>query len=159
SLVKAGSSAPQVNVAHARPVAGQGAAAAPAQAQAPGPGPGLNVGVLIRRALSHWPIAVFALVVGVAITFFVGRQRKLTFRSETTIFYREGIHRSLVGESGPDPLKQLGARLKEMLLSQSTLKLVIDECHLKQDEVKKRGYTDVIEGLRKKIDFKAKTSD
>jgi uncharacterized protein involved in exopolysaccharide biosynthesis len=121
----------------------------------PPPPPGLNIGTLIRRILAHWPVSVAVAILGFAITFVVVKNRKLTYRSEVSIFYREGM--KLEGQG--DPLKQLGAKLKEMLLSQASLKIVIDKCHFKQDEVKKKGYVDIIEGMRKKIDFKARTQD
>lgn len=130
-----------------------------AQAQAAPPPPGPNPAVMMRRAAAHWYVALILVFLGAGITAVVVKNRKLTYRSEVSIFYREGMQRNLIEAGGTDPLKQLGAKLKEMLLSQTILKQVIDECGINQDIVKKRGYNDAIEALRKKIDFKAKTTD
>src|SRR3954471_1362726 len=94
--------------------------------------PGPTIGALLRRVGAHWHVALLVLTLGLGVTGIVVKNRKLSYRSETVIFYREGIQRAFIGEGGGDPLKQLGAKLKEMLLSQSTLKVVIDECHLSQ---------------------------
>src|SRR5262245_42003746 len=106
----------------------------------PSPGSGLpNPMVIIRRALAHWPVAAIVMFIGVLATAQVVRMRKPLYRSETVIFYRPGVL-SGDGASQTDVLRTLGTKLKEMLLSQSNLKKILDEKHLYQDVVDKRGY-------------------
>lgn len=127
---------------------------------APPPGGGLpNPLVMIRRALAHWPVAAVVMVLGVLVTAQVVRMRKPLYKSETVIFYRPGVSGTGEPTNNTDMLRTLGAKLKELLLAQSNLKKVIDEFHLYQDIVDKRGYSDAVDAFRKQIEFKARSND
>ena len=54
--------------------------------------PGPSTGAIVKRTLAHWPIIAAVMFVGAAATAEVVHLRKPSFKSETVIFYREGIH-------------------------------------------------------------------
>ena len=118
-----------------------------------------SIGGMISRTLAHWYIAVLVLVVGAALTVLVVRTRKPAYRSETVIFYREGVKAAYLGPDGPDPLRTLSARLKETLLARSNLEKVVEEFNLFPDVVEKRGTVDAVERLRSKVVFRARAPD
>jgi uncharacterized protein involved in exopolysaccharide biosynthesis len=122
---------------------------------------GPTTSAIIKRTLAHWPIAAAVMLIGAAATAEVVHLRKPAFKSETVIFYREGIQKSLVTNdpSAPDPLRTLGAKLKEMLLAQSNLKKVIHEKNLYDEIIQKQDENAAVEQFRKKIDFKARSTD
>jgi hypothetical protein len=114
---------------------------------------------MIRRVFAHWHTVIVTLVLGAIITSQVVRLRMPTFKSETVIFYREGIGKTVTGDKDPDALKTLGTKLKETLLAQQSLSRVIDEFHLYPEIVQKTGYADAVDLMRKKTDFKSRSSD
>lgn len=118
-----------------------------------------SIGGMLRRTLAHWYIAVIVIVIGVGLTAMVVRGRKPAYRSETVIFYREGIRAAYIGPDGPDPLRTLSARLKETLLARSNLEKVVSEFNLFPDVVEKRGMVDAADRLRSKVSFRAKSPD
>jgi uncharacterized protein involved in exopolysaccharide biosynthesis len=143
-----------------RPVpAPSAAAAAAAAAGAPPPGGGPDVGAMIRRVFAHWHTVIVTLALGAIVTYAVVRSRTPTFKSETVIFFREGISKTVTGDSNNDTLKTLGTKLKETLLAQQSLRRVIDEFHLYPDIVQKTGYADAVDLMRKKTDFKSRSAD
>lgn len=130
-----------------------------AEAQRPaGPQPP-SIGGMIRRTLAHWYIAVIVMVLGVGLTGAFVASRKPAYRSETVIFYREGVRSTYIGPDGPDPLRTLSARLKETLLARSNLEKVVTEFNLYPDVVEKRGMVDAAERLRSKVTFRTKSPD
>ncbi|APR85081.1 Lipopolysaccharide biosynthesis chain length determinant protein [Minicystis rosea] len=135
--------------------AGAMPAAQPAQ-------PEVDVGAMIRRVLAHWQVVIVTLVLGGVITSQVVRARMPSYKSETVIFYREGLTRVFTapGERGDTvDLRQLGTKLKETLLAQQTLRQLIDEFHLYPDTVSQSGYADAVDQMRKKSDFKSRSQD
>ncbi|HEY4122767.1 MAG TPA: protein kinase, partial [Byssovorax sp.] len=116
---------------------------------------------MAKRTLAHWPMLAAVMLVGGLGTAQVVRMRKPAFKSETVIFYREGIQRSLINNDpgGPDPLRMLGAKLKEMLLAQANLKQVIRLYHLYPEIVARQDENAAVEMFRRKIDFKARSTD
>ncbi len=122
-----------------------------------------NILAMVRRTLTYWPLIVVTMLLGALITVQVVRMRKPVYKSETVIFYREGIQRSVLGghdaPTPPENLRNLGAKLKETLLAQTNLVRIIDEFHLYGDVVDKSGYTDAVGLFRRKIDFKARSTD
>ncbi len=135
-----------------------GRPAAPGPAQPPQGAP--DIGAMIRRVFAHWPVVLVTMALGAAITFQVVRTRKATYKSETVIFYREGIARSVTGPTeSPEAVRALGTKLKETLLAQQTLRRIIDEFHLYGDVVAKTGYADAVDQMRKKTEFKSRATD
>jgi uncharacterized protein involved in exopolysaccharide biosynthesis len=147
-----------VTVAHTAMVDPKGQRPPGAPPPAPAGGGLPNPVVLIRRAMAHWPVAAVVMVIGALATVQVIRMRKPIYRSETVVFYRQGV---LAGDATPSDqmLRTLGTKLKETLLAQSNLKKIIDENHLYTDIVDKRGYSDAVDQFRKQIDFKARSTD
>jgi hypothetical protein len=143
------------SVTQARATAG----AVPAAAL-PAPGGGPDVGALIRRVFAHWPVVIVTMVLGAVITMQVVRTRRATFKSETVIQYREGLAKSINGAaSDTGDIRGLGTKLKETLLAQQTLRKVIDEFHLYPEIVQRSGYSDAVDQIRKKTEFKARSVD
>src|SRR5581483_4288314 len=75
--------------------------------------------------------------------------------------YREGIRSSDLGgpESGGDPARKLGMKLKEMVLSRTRLQQIIDEFKLYQKIIDDRGYVDAVDEMRNHIAFRVKDGD
>jgi len=142
----------QATSAQARP--------APVQAVQPPPQAAPDVVTLTRRVVAHWPVIIVTMVLGAVITFQVVRIRKPTYKSETVISYREGIGRTINGPNeGGDGVRSLGTKLKETLLAQQTLRKLIDEFHLYPDILQKAGYADAVDQMRKKTEFKSRSTD
>ncbi|WP_433933739.1 GumC family protein [Sorangium cellulosum] len=135
-----------------------GALPADASARPAGPQPP-SISAMINRTLAHWYVAVLVALAGVGFTVLVVQSRKPAYRSETVIFYREGVKATYLGPDGPDPLRTLSARLKETLLARSNLEKVVTEFNLFPDVLEKRGMVDAVDRLRLKITFKARSTD
>jgi uncharacterized protein involved in exopolysaccharide biosynthesis len=119
-----------------------------------------DVGAMIRRVFAHWQVVIVTLIIGGLVTMQIVRTRVPSFKSETVIFYREGIGKSITGPTeSPEQLRSLGTKLKETLLAQQTLRRIIDEFHLYPDVVQKSGYADAVDQMRKKTDFKSRSQD
>jgi uncharacterized protein involved in exopolysaccharide biosynthesis len=150
---------PRLTPASTTPASAVARTAAPQAAQERPPG-APDVGALIRRVFAHWPIVIVAMVLGAFITAQVVTRRKALYKSETVIFYREGIGRSVTGPTeGADVLRTLGTKLKETLLAQQNLRKIIDEQHLYKEIVAKSGYADAVDQMRKKTEFKSRSQD
>ncbi|AUX29247.1 MULTISPECIES: protein kinase [Sorangium] len=135
-----------------------GALPVDATARPAGPQPP-SISAMINRTLAHWYVAVLVALAGIAFTVLVVQSRKPAYRSETVIFYREGVKATYLGPDGPDPLRTLSARLKETLLARSNLEKVVTEFNLFPDVLEKRGMVDAVDRLRMKITFKARSTD
>ncbi|WP_437815416.1 GumC family protein [Sorangium sp. So ce1078] len=135
-----------------------GALPVDATARPAGPQPP-SITAMINRTLAHWYVAVLVALAGLAFTVLVVQSRKPAYRSETVIFYREGVKATYLGPDGPDPLRTLSARLKETLLARSNLEKVVTEFNLFPDVLEKRGMVDAVDRLRMKITFKARSTD
>ncbi|WP_437945221.1 protein kinase [Sorangium sp. So ce296] len=135
-----------------------GALPVDATARPAGPQPP-SISAMINRTLAHWYVAVLVALAGIGFTVLVVQSRKPAYRSETVIFYREGVKATYLGPDGPDPLRTLSARLKETLLARSNLEKVVTEFNLFPDVLEKRGMVDAVDRLRMKITFKARSTD
>jgi uncharacterized protein involved in exopolysaccharide biosynthesis len=146
---------PRLSQASAAPAAtaAQAPVAQPPQAE-------VDVAAMVRRVFAHWHVVIVTLVLGGLITSQIVKTRVPAFKSETVIFYREGIGKSVTGATDDkDAIRALGTKLKETLLAQTTLRRVIDEFHLYADTVAVAGYADAVEQMRKKTDFKSRSQD
>ncbi len=135
-----------------------GALPVDATARPGGPQPP-SISAMINRTLAHWYVAVLVALAGIGFTVLVVQSRKPAYRSETVIFYREGVKATYLGPDGPDPLRTLSARLKETLLARSNLEKVVTEFSLFPEVLEKRGMVDAVDRLRLKITFKARSTD
>ncbi len=115
---------------------------------------------MLRRVVAHWPVIIVTMVLGAVITLQVVRTRKATFKSETVIFYKEGVGKSVLGPSdAPDAVRSLGTKLKETLLAQQNLRKLIDEFRLYPELVQKGAYAEAVDQMRKKTEFKARSQE
>jgi uncharacterized protein involved in exopolysaccharide biosynthesis len=117
---------------------------------------------IIARAARFWVWAglVVVLGTGAALVFAVTRPR--VYQSETLILYRQGIRSSDLGgpdAEGGDPARKLGLKLKEMVLSRTSLEKIVDEMKLYPKIVDDRGLVDAVDEMRKHIAFRVKDGD
>src|SRR5688572_19264828 len=77
------------------------------------------------------------------------------------MLFREGIRSSDLGgpDSGGDPARKLGLKLKEMVFSRTSLAKIIDEFKLYPKIMDDRGYVDAVDEMRTHIAFRVKDGD
>jgi uncharacterized protein involved in exopolysaccharide biosynthesis len=112
----------------------------------------------LHRALRSWrsALSVFVLA-GAACAVFLFVRRPM-FRSETVILYSAGV-RSGDDADRPDVARSVTFRLKEILMSRSSLDVVMREFDLYPELRKTRGPVDAVEELKKSIEFRAPGGD
>jgi uncharacterized protein involved in exopolysaccharide biosynthesis len=116
---------------------------------------------IVRRTGRFWPAALLTLVFGTSASFTVALTRPRIYKSETLILYREGIRSETLGgpDSGGDPARKLGLKLRELVLSRTQLQRIIDEFKLYPAIVEDRGYVDAVDEMRNHIAFRVKDGD
>ncbi len=116
---------------------------------------------ILRRSLRFWPAGLAVLIVGGAASVAVAVLKPRVYKSETLILYREGIRSSDLGgpDSGGDPARKLGLKLKEMVFSRTSLAKIIDEFKLYPAIMDDRGYVDAVDEMRTHIAFRVKDGD
>jgi uncharacterized protein involved in exopolysaccharide biosynthesis len=116
---------------------------------------------LCGRATRFWLAALVTVFVGGLMALGVALTRPRIYKSETLILYREGIRSSDLGgpESGGDPARKLGLKLKEMVLSRTRLQQIIEEFKLYPSVVADRGFVDAVDEMRNHIAFRVKDGD
>lgn len=114
----------------------------------------------IRIALGtfrHWPAIAVAATLAVAAGWAAPLVLKPMYESSTVLLHRELISTSSVlgvqGYQGESNL-QRNTRLREMLLSRTTLQKIVEDLGLYPDTVASRGIIDAIEELRADTDCK-----
>jgi uncharacterized protein involved in exopolysaccharide biosynthesis len=116
--------------------------------------------VLLHRARAFWRRGLVVFLVGVlaAVPYVFTRERQ--YRSETLILYHETIASDIAGngEGGGDA-KRTGARLRELLLSRTSLEPIIKDLGLYQDKIIHGEYIGAVEEMRKNISFIAGNGD
>jgi uncharacterized protein involved in exopolysaccharide biosynthesis len=112
----------------------------------------------LRRTLRFWriPLHFFVLGVGACIAFL--HFRTPLYRSETVILYSEGIQVPDDAER-PTNARSVTVRLKEILMSRSSLAQVATEFDLYTGPRRTGGPVDPVEELRKHIEFRAPGGD
>jgi capsular polysaccharide biosynthesis protein len=117
-----------------------------------------RLGAFARRTLRFWRTAIALLALGgfagAVFLFF----RKPTYRSETVILYSEGV-RPADDTDRPDTSRSVTVRLKEILMSRSSLDAVVREFDLYPDVRQTKGPIDAVEELRKHVEFRAPGGD
>ena len=115
----------------------------------------------LLRARRFWLAALALFLVGAAGAFAYAMVRPRVYKSETLILYHEGIRSAdLTGtDSGGDPARKLGLKLKEMVLSRTRLQSIIEEFKLYPRLVDDRGFVDAVDEMRNHIAFRVKDSD
>jgi uncharacterized protein involved in exopolysaccharide biosynthesis len=120
-----------------------------------------RIASMVRRAMRFWLPASILLVFGCAVALAVAVTRPRIYKSETLILYREGIRSETLGgpDTGGDPARKLGLKLKEMVLSRTQLQHIIDQFKLYPAIVEDRGYVDAVDEMRNHIAFRVKDGD
>ena len=113
----------------------------------------------MRRTLRLWWVVLIALVVGGIACAIFFRVRTPLYRSQTTILYTEGIRPADATGDPRAALRDVGVRLREMLMSRSRLEGVIQEFGLYADIVHDQGIIDAVDEFRKDVEFSAPGSD
>ena len=113
------------------------------------------------RATRFWPYALAVVAFGGVVSLAVAFTRPRIYKSESLILYREGIRSSDLGgpDTGGDPARKLGLKLKEMVLSRTRLQQIIEEFGLYPKLVEDRGYVDAVDEMRNHIAFRVKDGD
>jgi uncharacterized protein involved in exopolysaccharide biosynthesis len=118
----------------------------------------LGAKAFMRRVLHAWPTALAVLFVGGGACAAFLTLRRPTFRSETVLLYSEG---SRLGEENDrlEPARSVTARLKEILMSRTSLDGVVGDLDLYPEIRRARGTVDASEELKKHVEFKAPGGD
>ena len=114
-----------------------------------------------RRVVGSWRLIGLVVFLGTAVALTTAMVRQRVYRSETLMLYREGIRSSdlLGGDAGGDPARKLGMKLREKVLSRTSLQQVIEEFHLYPEIVEERGYVDAVDEMRARISFRIRDGD
>lgn len=117
--------------------------------------------VLIRKTLRRWPILLATLLLALAAAALAPKIFKPQYKSETVLLYREVIQAGTVLDAGYqiDSRKQIGPRLREMMLSRTNLENIINQLHLYPDIVASRGMLDAVDEMRLNVDFRIRDGD
>ncbi len=118
------------------------------------------VTIVFRAWRWRW-YAALVLLIGATASLAIAILRPRQYTSETLIVYSEGIGaRTVVGsDSGIDAQQKLSLKLKELVLSRTSLQRIIEEFRLYPEIVDRRGYVDAVDEMRKNIAFRAKDGD
>lgn len=117
---------------------------------------------LLRRTLRRWPVMVGAFVIGLVAAFAVPKVMPPVYVSETLVLYQEVIQtENLLGaqQYAMESRRQIGMRLREMLLSRTNLEQIIKVHNLYPDTVSGRGMIDAVEEFRAKIDCRVRENE
>lgn len=116
---------------------------------------------VVRRTIAAWWLIAALTVIGSSIGLVYAVARPRVYRSETLMLYREGIRASDLGggDVGGDPARKLGMKLKEIVLSRTSLQAIIEEFHLYPQLVADRGYVDAVDEMRNHIAFRIRDGD
>jgi uncharacterized protein involved in exopolysaccharide biosynthesis len=138
----------------------------PALGRAPAPpalGPREQVDValgLLKRVARFWWVASIGVGLGIVACVVFLMMFRPKFRSETVILYREGIRSNVLGgEVGGGADRNIGNRLRELLLARTRLEKLVEEFKLYQDVVERRGMIDAVEEFRQRTSFKSRSVD
>ena len=117
---------------------------------------------LLRRTLRRWPVMVGAFVIGLIAAVAVPKVMPPVYVSETLVLYQEVIQtENLLGaqQYAMESRRQIGMRLREMLLSRTNLEQIIKVHNLYPDTVSGRGMIDAVEEFRAKIDCRVRENE
>ncbi|MCA9633463.1 MAG: hypothetical protein KC766_37695, partial [Myxococcales bacterium] len=107
---------------------------------------------IARRALLYWPALAVAATLGVAAFFVVPKVIPPVYESGTVLLYREVIQADTLLGSNSTPSESKRARnmrLREMLLSRSNLKPIIEKYGLYAKTVESQGMVEALEEMRR----------
>ena len=117
--------------------------------------------VMVRRSRAFWKRGLVVFLVGAlfAVPFVFTRPR--SYRSEMVVLYQETIRSSDVtgNEGGSEGARRVGARLRELLLSRTTLEPIITDLNLYPTSIVRGELIGAVEEMRKNILFQAREGD
>jgi uncharacterized protein involved in exopolysaccharide biosynthesis len=121
---------------------------------------------VIRRSPQFWRRALAVLILGVIIAVPYVLTRPRAYKSETVILYQETIRSAdLTGggsEGSPETVRRVGARLKESLMSRTSLEPIIIDLHLFATPGQKLDTDELVnavDDMRRQITFRAREGD
>jgi len=117
---------------------------------------------ILRRSARRWPVVALATVIGLIAAFVLPKLMPPVFQSETLILYQETIQtENLLGaqQYAMESRRQIGMRLREMLLSRTNLEQIIKAHNLYPSTVSSRGMIDAVEEFRAKIDCRVRENE
>ncbi|HEY4159331.1 MAG TPA: hypothetical protein VGM29_14585, partial [Polyangiaceae bacterium] len=112
----------------------------------------------LRRALRFWPTVLLLLVLGGLGSAVFLHFKHPRYRSETVILYVEKGGTNDDSEAA-NASRTMPIRMKELLLSRSTLERVVTEFDLYPDVRSAFGIMDAVEELKKHVEFRAPGGD
>jgi uncharacterized protein involved in exopolysaccharide biosynthesis len=119
----------------------------------------------LKRSAFHWKRALLVFVIGMLITVPVVLSLPRSYRSETIILYQDTIRSSDITTSqeggGEASVHRAGARLRELLLSRTSLEPIITKLQLYKygTDPSPHNMLDSVDEMRKHIIFKARDGD
>lgn len=117
---------------------------------------------LARRTALRWPVVAIALVIGMVAAIVAPIIIPPVYSSETLILYQEVIQTdNLLGaqQYATESRRQMGMRLREMLLSRTNLQQIITAHNLFPSIVAGRGMVDAVEEFRARIDCRVRENE
>ncbi|MBI4512065.1 MAG: protein kinase [Deltaproteobacteria bacterium] len=109
-----------------------------------------------KRALRYAGVAGVIFGVGAVLSLVVALKFPRKYQSETVLLFREGIHSSYLGNQESGANRDLGNRLRELLLSRPRLEKMVDEFHLFPELVQRSGHVEAVNSMRQKITFRTR---
>lgn len=110
---------------------------------------------VLRHALRFSVAGAVVLTIGLIISAGVAATRPRVFRSEALLLYKERIN-PLDREQGANPGLRVGLRLRELVLSRSSLEKIITEMNLYEKMVEDQGMAVAVDSMRTRVGFKAR---
>jgi uncharacterized protein involved in exopolysaccharide biosynthesis len=117
---------------------------------------------VIRRAKQFWPAIAVAAVIAIPVFVVTPKLIPPVYLSETVVLYREIIQtENLLGSQQymMENRRNVGIRLREMLLSRSNLEKIIETYKLYPDIVASDGKVDAVEKFAQKIDVRVREGE
>jgi len=118
------------------------------------------VTIVLRTWRFRWYAALVVLL-GATVSLAAALLLPRSYTSETLIIYREGIGtRTVTGsDASGDAQQKLSLKLRELVLSRTSLQKIIDEFHLYPRIIDRSGYVDAVNEMRRNIAFRAKDGE
>jgi uncharacterized protein involved in exopolysaccharide biosynthesis len=108
----------------------------------------------VGRALRHWFKAGMIIAVGGALSVAMALMAKPKYKSESVLLYREVINSQLLGSERRVRGRDVGLRLRELVLGRARLKQLINELKLLPETVESMGIIAAEDKLRNLIELR-----
>jgi len=117
---------------------------------------------LAKRTMLRWPIIAVAFCLGIVLALIAPKILRPVYSSETLILYEDVIQTdNLLGaqQYATESRRQMGMRLREMLLSRTNLERIIVDHNLLPSVVAGKGMIDAVDEFRAKIDCRVRENE